>query len=117
MGLFSHSHAPTVTAEAALDMLASDAVLVDVREMDEWTAGHAPMATHIPLSELGSAAAGLSRTTPMIVICRSGRRSDHAVTALSQAGYNALNLIGGMQAWQQAGGAVVRDDGTHGTVI
>ena len=117
MGLFSRSRTPTVTALEALDLLKTDGVLIDVREMDEWVAGHAPDATHIPLSQLGEAAGGLDKQKPLIVICRSGRRSDHAVGALVNAGYNAFNLAGGMQAWQQVGGVVVRDDGTTGTVI
>lgn len=115
MGLFTH--APAVTATEAMAMLADGAELIDVREMDEWRAGRAPQATHIPLSDLGGAADQLSRTVPLIVICRSGRRSDHAVSALSKAGFQALNLTGGMQAWQQAGGFVVTDDGTPGSVI
>ncbi len=117
MGVFSHSHTPAVTAPAAFELLEADGVLIDVREMDEWQAGHAPSATHVPLSQLGAVAGGFDRSTPMVVICRSGRRSDHAVSELCKAGYQALNLAGGMQAWQQAGGAVVRDDGTPGMVI
>jgi len=117
MSLFSHTHVPAVSADVALDMLNADAVLIDIREIDEWQAGHAPMAKHVPMSELGSAAVGLSTEVPTIFICRSGRRSDHAVGVLVKAGYNAINLVGGMQAWQQAGGAVVRDDGTPGMVI
>lgn len=117
MGIFSHGHTPTVTAAAAIDLLRNEGVLIDVREMDEWLAGHAPTARHIPLSQLGALAGELDKTAPMVVICRSGRRSDHAVNELCKAGYNALNLAGGMQAWQQAGGDVVRDDGTHGMVI
>jgi rhodanese-related sulfurtransferase len=117
MSLFHHTHTPSVSAEAALGMLDGDAQLIDIREIDEWRAGHAPMATHIPMGELGAAADGLSKTGPLIFICRSGRRSDHAVGALVKAGYNAINLTGGMQAWQQAGGTVVRDDGSTGSVI
>lgn len=117
MYLSADSSVPAVTAVEALDMLEGDATLIDIREMDEWRAGHAPTATHIPMSQLGAAAEGLSRTSPLIFICRSGRRSDHAVGVLAQAGFNAINLTGGMQAWQQAGGAVVRDDGSTGLVI
>ncbi|MGW0414476.1 rhodanese-like domain-containing protein, partial [Streptomyces collinus] len=56
------------------------AVLLDVREPDEWRAGHAPGAVHLPLSELSglsglSAGAGLpaaAHARPLVVICRSG---------------------------------------------
>jgi rhodanese-related sulfurtransferase len=111
------AHAPQITASAALDLLAGDAVLIDVREMDEWQAGHAPMATHVPMSQLGAAAAQLHGLPRLIIVCRSGRRSDQVVGALVTAGFDAMNLDGGMQAWQQAGGDIVRDDGTPGVVM
>lgn len=109
--------APAVTADEALRMIGQDAVLIDVREQVEWDAGHAPQATHAPMSQLGQIAASLPIDETMIVICRSGRRSDDVTNALNNAGFRALNLAGGMQAWQLAGGAVVRDDGSPGTVI
>ncbi len=84
MGIFSHSHTPAVTAPAAFELLETGGVLIDVREMDEWLAGHAPGATHIPLSQLGAVDGGFDTSTPMVVICRSGRRSDHAVGEPSQ---------------------------------
>lgn len=115
--MFSHTHVPAVSAATAIEMVNNGAALVDIRESDEWSAGHAPMAVHIPLSDLAAKATELSATHPTLFICRSGRRSDHAVGALVKAGYNAINLAGGMQAWQQAGGSVVREDGTTGTVI
>ena len=117
MSLFSHTHVPAVSAEKAMEMLKDGAVLIDIREMDEWSAGHAPMAIHVPMGDLGAKATEFTTTSPTLFICRSGRRSDHAVGALVKAGYHAINLDGGMQAWKQAGGAVVRDDGSTGTVI
>lgn len=117
MNVFTHTHVPEVSAKRAMELIEEGAALVDIRESDEWRAGHAPMAIHIPMSELGARSAELSATAPTLFICRSGRRSDHAVGALIKAGYNSINLTGGMQAWQQAGGAVVREDGSTGTVI
>lgn len=117
MGSTPASGVPAVTANDCVDLLEQGALLIDIREPEEWQAGHAPMAVHIPMGQLGVAAASLDRETPTIYICRSGRRSDTAVAALVGAGFNAINLLGGMQAWQQAGGAVVRDDGSPGTVI
>lgn len=91
------------------------ATLVDVREPDEWEAGHAPEATHVPL---GSLSAALDRLQGEVVlaICRSGRRSASAVKALQKAGIEAHNVAGGMNAWQAAGLPVTRDDGSPGTV-
>lgn len=117
MATFSPSAVPSISAHDARAMIDGGALLIDVREMNEWQAGHAPDAVHIPMGELGAAVTSWDKAHPAIFICRSGRRSDNAVAALVQAGYRAINLAGGMQAWQQAGGAVVRADGTPGMVI
>lgn len=89
--------------------------LVDVREADEWAAGHAPKAVHIPLSDLDPSA--FTDMAPLIVVCRSGGRSSKATTKLAAAGLPVHDLTGGMTAWQNAGHPVIRDDGTLGTVI
>ncbi len=117
MSVYSQAPAPAVSASEAFGLLADDSILIDVREPNEWQAGHASMAISMPMSTLGATAGTLSRTTLLILVCRSGRRSDAAVNALIGAGFNAVNLAGGMQAWQLAGLDVVRDDGTPGSVI
>ena len=82
--------------------------LLDVREPDEWVAGHAPDAVHIPLGELTERA---SRELPsgasLLVVCHSGGRSARATAWLNQAGYDAVNLDGGMVEWARAGLPVV----------
>jgi rhodanese-related sulfurtransferase len=108
---------PTVSAAVALTMIDEGVALIDVREVNEWQAGHAPTAVHVPMNRIGGTAASFDKTRPIIFVCRSGRRSDAVTGAMVSAGYQALNLVGGMQAWQQAGGDVVRDDGTPGMVI
>jgi rhodanese-related sulfurtransferase len=79
------------------------AYLLDVREHDEWEAGHAPGAVHIPLGELGARHTELDRGRPLYVICRSGNRSAYAARALSGAGWDARNVSDGMVGWQAAG--------------
>ena len=91
--------------------------VLDVRENDEWVAGHAPQARHVPLDTLPSITFGPGDPGRIIVVCRSGRRSDAATMHLRGLGLDAYNLIGGMQAWQQAGGPVISDDETPGRVI
>jgi rhodanese-related sulfurtransferase len=113
----SQTVVPAVSADRSFELLKEGALLIDIRELDEWQAGHAPMAVHMPMSSLGSVIAGLDKDVATIFICRSGRRSDTVVGALVGAGYNAINLLGGMQSWQEAGGAVVRDDANPGRVI
>ncbi|MEV5797546.1 rhodanese-like domain-containing protein [Streptomyces collinus] len=114
----------------------ADAVLLDVREPDEWRAGHAPRAVHLPLSELAgppgpadpagppvssgpSAAAGLPaalRARRLVVICRSGNRSRRAAELLAARGADAVDVIGGMRDWAGAGLPVVDARGGNGTV-
>ncbi|HZK06434.1 MAG TPA: rhodanese-like domain-containing protein [Actinomycetaceae bacterium] len=91
-------------------------VVVDVREQDEWDAGHVPDAVHIPMSELAQRVRELPEA-PLLVICRSGGRSARAVSWLRQFGYDATNLGGGTLAWAERRLPVVRDDGAAGTVV
>ena len=99
------------------DQLVQDgAVLLDVRNDDEWVAGHAPAARHLPLPELPARHTELPAGTQIVVVCRSGSRSARATEALVGAGYRAVNLAGGMKAWSAAGLPVVTDSGGPGTV-
>lgn len=90
-----------------------DAWLLDVREDDEWAAGHAPAARHIPLGELGARAAEVPQDELIYVICRSGHRSGQAAQALAGAGWRAVNVAGGMQQWAAAGLPMVTDSGAE----
>lgn len=80
-----------------------DGYLLDVREQDEWDAGHAPEAVHIPMGRLNDRAGEIPRDREVYVICRSGVRSAQVTVALNQAGWMARNVDGGMQAWAAAG--------------
>lgn len=88
-----------------------DAFLLDVREYDEWEAGHVPGAVHIPLGELGARYTELGRDRPLYVICRSGVRSARAAYALAGAGWQTLNVSDGMHGWEAAGRRMVSDSG------
>ena len=90
-----------------------DAWLLDVREDDEWAAGHAPSARHIPLGQLGSRAAEVPQDEVIYVICRTGARSARAASALAGAGWHAANVAGGMQQWDTAGLPMVTDSGAE----
>jgi rhodanese-related sulfurtransferase len=86
--------------------------LLDVREDDEWSAGHVPGATHIPLGQLGGRTSELPGSPETIyVICRSGMRSARAALALNRAGWQAVNVAGGMHDWVAAGRPMVTDSG------
>jgi rhodanese-related sulfurtransferase len=82
-----------------------DAVLLDVREDDEWRAGHAPDAVHIPMNQLTSDTMPAGR--PIYCICRSGNRSGRVAELLVASRIDAYNVVGGMVAWQGAGLPVV----------
>lgn len=96
---FFNNPLPSVTAAE----VPGDGYLLDVRENDEWHAGHAPDAVHIPMSELNARAREVPGDRDIYVICRSGARSAQAVAAFNNAGWKAANVDGGMHAWEAAG--------------
>lgn len=85
--------------------------LIDVREPDEWEAGHIDGALHIPMGQLGQRRDELAQDRTIVAVCRSGNRSGQVVAALRGAGYDAENLDGGMQAWARADLPFVAEDG------
>lgn len=91
--------------------LADDAVILDVREQDEWNAGHAVNAVHIPMNDIVARIGELPEVEPLPVTCRAGGRSMRTVMWLESQGYNVVNVDGGMQAWQGAGKKIVSDSG------
>ncbi|HUZ83327.1 MAG TPA: rhodanese-like domain-containing protein [Gaiellales bacterium] len=102
MGLFTRT--PRIDAEGAHRLLGDgQAVLLDVREHHEWSAGHAPGAVHIPLRQLPERHRELPDGRRLVVACRSGGRSARAVKFLHGVGVAAENLEGGMIAWKARG--------------
>ncbi|KPC61872.1 sulfurtransferase [Streptomyces chattanoogensis] len=108
---------PTV----GVDALTSEDFLLDVREDDEWEAGHAQGALHIPMSEFVARYGELSEAAPeggkVYVLCRVGGRSAQVAQYLVQQGIDAVNVEGGMQAWEATGRPVSDGKGGTGTVI
>jgi rhodanese-related sulfurtransferase len=100
---------PSVSAPA----VPVGAHVLDVREHDEWAAGHIDGAQHIPLGELVARYAELPDDAEMVVVCRSGGRSARAVAWLVENGTDALNLDGGMGAWADAGRLMVSETGAE----
>jgi rhodanese-related sulfurtransferase len=98
---------PAVAAAAVPD----GAFLVDVREPDEWAAGHAPQALHLPLGELAARAGEIPRDREVYVVCRVGARSARAVDALNGAGWRATNVQDGMHGWAAAGRPMINEGG------
>lgn len=92
----------------ASQAVAGGALLLDVREADEWAAGHAPEAVHIPMSALAGRVDELPTDRTIVCVCHVGARSAVVADALNRAGWSAVNLGGGMVAWEAAGLPVVR---------
>lgn len=105
---------PTVTAS----QVEPDAYVLDVREPDEWAAGHAPDAHHLPMMEIPVRMAEVPADGDVVVVCRSGARSAQVVSYLAGHGWdNVCNLDGGMQSWVAAGRAVVSENGQPARVL
>ncbi|MGW5231115.1 rhodanese-like domain-containing protein [Streptomyces nodosus] len=101
--------------------LKDDDFLLDVREDDEWQAGHAAGALHIPLSEFVARYGEFTEAVPqdgrVHVICRSGGRSAQVTMYLVHQGVDAVNVDGGMQVWAAAGRPVLDAAGEPGAVL
>ncbi len=98
--------------------VAATAYLLDVREPDEWAAGHAPGAHHLPMMEVPARLAEIPNDTEVVVVCRSGGRSGQVVSYLMGNGWdNVRNLDGGMQAWAGDGHDVVSENGQPPRVL
>ncbi|MEO8476657.1 MAG: rhodanese-like domain-containing protein [Actinomycetota bacterium] len=92
-------------------------VVLDVRDSDEWKAGHIEGAVHVPLSALAGKVSSPGRDRPVAVICRSGNRSRAAVRLLRSNGVDAHNVSGGMVAWSRHQLPIVTDRGRPGSVV
>ena len=93
---------------------ARTAVVVDVRQPQEWRASHIDGALHIPLTQLSGRLAQLPLDKTIITVCRSGHRSAIAARTLTHAGHDVLNLKGGMNAWARTGLPVVKPNKRKG---
>jgi len=93
------------------------AVLLDVREDDEWTAGHAPEAVHVPMGQVTQRLGEVPVGGTVHVLCRSGNRSAQVTAYLNRAGWEAVNVDGGMRAWAAAGRSMVAASGGSPQVI
>jgi rhodanese-related sulfurtransferase len=92
--------------EATLLINREDAIVVDVRETQEWSSGHIPNARHLAMGQLDKRISELEKfkSRPVIVCCASGNRSSSACGTLKRAGFERVfNLSGGIGAWKDAG--------------
>ena len=99
MSLFSLLRGPDVNRGVEEFRAVPGAVLLDVRERDEYSQGRIPGSVNLPLSELEAGAPALDKSTPLFVYCLSGGRSSRATAALKAMGFRVKN-IGGISAWK-----------------
>jgi rhodanese-related sulfurtransferase len=98
-----------IGVDEAQRLIQAGAVVVDVRQPDEWQSGHIPNARLIPLNGIyafGRAAAALPRDTDLVFVCEMGQRSGAASEIALVAGFapkHVHNLAGGMGAWRRKG--------------
>jgi rhodanese-related sulfurtransferase len=90
-----------ITPQALVARLKSgeSLMIVDVRESDEWNAGHIAGAKHIPLGQLQDRLHELESQRETFLVCRSGNRSGLACELLSEKGFDVVNMTGGLNAW------------------
>jgi rhodanese-related sulfurtransferase len=112
----SPTSVPEVDVDEAQQRTTDGAFLLDVRTPDEWSAGHAPDSVWIPMAEIAARQGEVPQDRAVVVICRTGARSARVTAALTASGYDAFNVVGGLQAWAAAGHPVVTDAGTPGEV-
>ncbi|GAA4911258.1 rhodanese-like domain-containing protein [Streptomyces coeruleoprunus] len=91
----------------------ADGLVLDVREQDEWAAGHVEGALHVPMSDFvarfGEVTEAVADGRRAYVMCRVGGRSAQVTQYLVQQGIDAVNVDGGMLAWEDAGRPMVAD--------
>ncbi|MEX5236612.1 UNVERIFIED_CONTAM: rhodanese-like domain-containing protein [Kocuria sp. CPCC 205316] len=96
---------------ASVEEIPEGARVLDVREDDEWAAGHIDGAQHIPLRQLPERYGEVPVDEDVYVICRSGGRSLKATAYLQQYGFDPINVLGGMGAWMDAEKPMVSETG------
>lgn len=83
-----------------------EAFFLDVREQDEWDEYHVPNTTLIPLGQLAARVSEIpvAKDAPIVVVCRSGNRSDEGRDILKRAGFtNVASMDGGLKTWRSLG--------------
>ena len=103
--------------QVTVDEIPADAKILDVREDMEWEAGHIEGAQHIPLGDVPARYGEVPLDEDVDIICRSGGRSLKATAYLQDAGFDVLNVLGGMGAWQDAEKPMVSENGEDARVM
>jgi rhodanese-related sulfurtransferase len=96
-----------VSVDEAYQLYQDGTFVLDVRTLEEWNEFHAPNTTLIPKEELASRLDELPKDKPIVVVCRTGNRSQEGRDILLQAGFNATSMNGGLDQWRDSGYPIV----------
>ena len=101
MGLFDFVKPRDINEGVKTCAETAGAVLLDVRNMDEYAAGHIPGSINLPLPVISEAEQRIpNKATPLFIYCLAGTRSSRAISALKAMGYTNLHNIGGIRSWR-----------------
>ncbi|MEW6401119.1 MAG: rhodanese-like domain-containing protein [Chloroflexota bacterium] len=109
-GAETGTSAAEISVDQAYEMYQNGTFVLDVRTQEEWDEYHAPNTTLIPLDQLQSRLNELPKDQPIVVVCRSGNRSQQGRDILLAAGYDATSMAGGLKEWSAKGYPI---DGTR----
>jgi rhodanese-related sulfurtransferase len=93
----------SLSPKDAAQAIAAGAPVIDVRDDDEFEAGHIAEARHLPFDRLMEETDSIPKDTRVVFYCRTGERSGAAVEAFAASGFDAVNIEGGLEAWAAAG--------------
>jgi rhodanese-related sulfurtransferase len=104
--LLRGANSGSLTAQGAVQLINRErAVVVDVREPEEFAAGHVTGAKNVPLNQLEEklAAAVKNKTVPLLLVCATGARAQRAVATAKKLGYEQAQAVaGGLKSWKEA---------------
>lgn len=102
-GATSTTFAREISVDQAYELYQAGTFVLDVRTQEEWDEYHAPNTTLIPLDELEARLSELPADQDIVVVCRSGNRSQQARDILLNAGFSATSMAGGLKEWYAKG--------------
>ncbi len=110
--VFSKRGSKEIDTRKAIELINyEDALVLDVRDDSEYAAGHLPNSKHIPAEKIEDRWVELTKLKdkPIVVIYKSGIRSNHASNVLYKNGFGKVhNLMGGIDAWKRASLPIVK---------
>ncbi len=115
--VFGFNSTPIVESEKVENLIETGSILIDVREDDEWIAGHHSKAVHIAMGTISDKLDFFDKKNNYIVVCRSGARSAKVTKFLINEGFDASNLDGGMKSFSQISDKIVNSEGQKGQII